>query len=81
MCSHPTSSANSVASAVVIFDHVVIDVVIFLRDLLVESFADASKPMWSSQAIRPFKSDQNDVMVCITEPPSLLLHPMQLEDR
>ena len=79
--SRPTSSENSVASFVVIFDQVVIDVLIVLRDLFVESLDDASNPMWSSQAIRPFKSDQNDVMVCITAPPILLLRPTQFEDR
>ena len=79
--SRPTSSENSVTSLVVIFDQIVIDVLIDLRDLLVESFDDASKPMWSSQAIRPLRSDQNDVVaVVITAPPILLLRPMQLED-
>lgn len=75
-------SENSVVSFAVIFDQIVIDVLIDLRDLLVESFADASNPMWSSQAIRPLRSDQNDVVVVvITAPPILLLCPMQPEDR
>ena len=79
--SRPTSSENSVTSFAVIFVQIVIDVLIDLRDLLVESLDDASKPMWSSQAIRPLISDQNDVVaVVITAPPILLLRPMQLED-
>jgi hypothetical protein len=43
--SRPTSSENSVTSFVVIFDQVVIDVLIVLRDLFVESLDDASNPM------------------------------------
>ncbi len=71
--SRPTSSENSVTSFAVIFVQIVIDVLIALRDLLVESLDDASNPMWSSQAIRPLMSDQNDaVVVVITAPPLYL---------
>jgi hypothetical protein len=57
-----------VASFCVILTHWVLDVVIVLRDLLVDSLVDASNPMWSWHAIRPLRSDQNDVVV-ITAPP------------
>ena len=67
------------ASLCVILTHWVLDVVMVLRDLLVDNLVDASNPMWSWHAIRPFRSDQNDVVV-ITAPPILLRHPMQLED-
>jgi hypothetical protein len=41
--------------------------VIVLRDLFVDSLVDASKPMWFWHAMRPLRSDQNDVVV-MTEP-------------
>lgn len=67
--SRPTSSENSVASASVILNHLVIDVVIVLAVLRFSNLLVASQPMCLSQTIRPFRSDQNvSVTTCMCPP-------------
>jgi len=67
--SRPTSSENSVASASVILNHLVIDVVIVLAVLRFSNLLVASQPMCFSQTIRPFRSDQNvSVTTCMCPP-------------
>ena len=62
------------ASLCVILTHWVLDVVMVLRDLLADSLVDASNPMWSWHAMRPLRSDQNDVVVITAPPLCLQLH-------
>lgn len=66
------------ASLCVILTHWVLDVVMVLRDLLVDSLVDASNPMWSWHAMRPLRSDQNDVVVISCPPLQILLVPLSM---
>ena len=66
------------ASFCVIFTHWVLDVVMVLRDLFVDSLVDASKPMWFWHAMRPLRSDQNDVAVISLPPLRIRLVPLSM---